>query len=461
MPLAWTQPSPFLFAGLACAGLAIWLSWRAARARSRRQLLQDLPTSPAAAIFVGWLEASGRARSASPLTSPLGQVPCVLYRLSITESYQRTETEMSRDAKGRTTMRTRVVTGWESVGERTERIPFELEDESGRVRVDPEGARTRTEPFVQRIVGSSEPDYHRFSDQGPVQGSTGQRQLSEAGIRLGADLHLVGRGRPTSSGDDIEIGFEKLPGSGSAEGWQGIAVGDAKAVERWAGSGSWSGQIFAWILTVAATYFFARIFNLGPSGQGWRAGLVWIGIGAVVHSLGAGILWLLFTYNGFIDLASRARRAVARIDVELDRRAKLIPRLVAVVEEAGRHEREVQVLLAELRSQGQATTEGQAGVDPVRISGRAALLVERYPELESDELFGNLQAEVVLTEDRIGHARGYLNELTTSWRTRRQRFPENVLFAWMNRRPAGYRAAEAFERAAPAVGESLREGQTS
>lgn len=444
------MPSPItgdvlpLAIGTVCAGLGLWMVWRAARARARGRLLQDLPTSPAAAVFVGWLEAAGTVRCATPRLSPLNRTPCVIARLVISESFRRTETERTRDASGRTQTRTKVVTGWEQVSSVGERCAFELEDESGRVRVDPDQARAQLETFSEHSVVSTDPDYARFTDRGPVRGSTGRRRLHESGIAVGSRIHLVGRGRPTEGGNGVEIGFSER-----SDVWQGIVVGDAQAVERLAASGSRSGLILAWILlSVACAFLFGTFgLNAGLSGvRGWPAGLRWAASGALVTACAVGVLWFVFTYNELVDLGARARRAVARIDVELSRRATLIPRLASVVGEFARHEREVSEKLAELRTQGEATLEGHAGVDPIRVGGRAAWLLERYPELKSDEVFAGLHDELIRTEDRIGYARRYLSEITARWRTRREQFPTNLLFAWTAGRMVDERTAQAFER---------------
>jgi hypothetical protein len=73
----------------------------------------------------------------SPLTSELKQVPCVCYTSTVVREYE--ETVREKDSNGNVT--TRTDRGSETVSEHTQRIPFDLVDTSGPVRVDPEGAK--------------------------------------------------------------------------------------------------------------------------------------------------------------------------------------------------------------------------------------------------------------------------------------------------------------------------------
>ncbi len=79
----------------------------------------------------------GTVKAETPLTSELKQLPCVAYTSTVVREYE--ETVRDRDSKGNVTTRTQ--RGSETVSEHTQRIPFDLVDTSGQVRVDPEGAK--------------------------------------------------------------------------------------------------------------------------------------------------------------------------------------------------------------------------------------------------------------------------------------------------------------------------------
>jgi hypothetical protein len=82
-----------------------------------------------------WLR--GTPKTETPLTSELKQLPCICYTTTVVREYE--ETVREKDSDGRVTSRTQ--RGSETVSEYSQRIPFDLIDNSGQVRVDPEGAK--------------------------------------------------------------------------------------------------------------------------------------------------------------------------------------------------------------------------------------------------------------------------------------------------------------------------------
>ncbi|MGB3199472.1 MAG: E3 ubiquitin ligase family protein [Nodosilinea sp.] len=78
----------------------------------------------------------GTPNSSTPLTSEFKQVSCVSYTSTVVREYE--ETVREKDSNGNVTTRTQ--RGSETVSEHQQRIPFDLVDDAGRVRVDPEGA---------------------------------------------------------------------------------------------------------------------------------------------------------------------------------------------------------------------------------------------------------------------------------------------------------------------------------
>ncbi|MFQ4134999.1 E3 ubiquitin ligase family protein [Nodosilinea sp. PGN35] len=79
----------------------------------------------------------GTVQTATPLTSEFKQVPCVYYTSTVIREYE--ETVREKDSDGRVTSRTQ--RGSETISEHKQRIPFDLVDSSGQVRVDPEEAK--------------------------------------------------------------------------------------------------------------------------------------------------------------------------------------------------------------------------------------------------------------------------------------------------------------------------------
>jgi hypothetical protein len=163
--------------------------------------------------------------------------------------------------------------------------------------------------------------------------------------------------------------------------------------------------------------------------------------------LAAGIGWLWTVYNGFINLHHRVQQGWSQIDVQLKRRADLIPNLVEVVRGYRDYEQDTQTLITEMRSQLTATPPGTTGPDYKGIAARLIASIERYPELKANESFLRLQKSLVETEQRIALARDYFNEIATFYNNRLEIVPDRFVGSLARLRPRQLMSAMDFERA--------------
>ena len=106
----------------------------------RKRLIDDLPTSKTHGVFIGLAELKGTAESDKPLTSYLAEVHCVQYEWKIEEHWSRTVHETYTDSNGHTHTRTRTESGWTRVAGGNNSIPFYLKDDTGIIRIVPDGA---------------------------------------------------------------------------------------------------------------------------------------------------------------------------------------------------------------------------------------------------------------------------------------------------------------------------------
>ena len=142
-----------------------------------------------------------------------------------------------------------------------------------------------------------------------------------------------------------------------------------------------------------------------------------------------------------------AQEALAGIDVQLTRRADLIPNLVETVRGYAQHERGVFEAVTEARA---GVQRAAAGDDvPAKAAADAALqgalvrldaVAEAYPDLKADANFRDLQGQLAETEDQISFARQYYNDAVRTLNTLVATIPW-LLFAPM----AGVRAREFYE----------------
>lgn len=161
-------------------------------------------------------------------------------------------------------------------------------------------------------------------------------------------------------------------------------------------------------------------------------------------------------YNRLVGLRLRAQNAWSDIDVQLKRRADLVPNLVETVKGYASHERETLDAVTAARTrvlaaQGappHARAEAEAGLTAA-LRG-LTVAVEAYPQLQASGGFRDLQGQLAQIEDAVQHARRYYNAVVRDLNTAIMTFPSNLLAG-----PMGFQPREFFE-AAPAEREVPR-----
>jgi len=153
----------------------------------------------------------------------------------------------------------------------------------------------------------------------------------------------------------------------------------------------------------------------------------WVVVALVVLVL----LALVWIYNRLVTLRTRVDNGWSQIDVQLRRRADLIPNLVETVKGYAAHERELfeRVTEARARSMGASGVGEQADAENQVTSGLRQLLavVENYPDLKANQNFLALQEELVATESKIAYARQFYNDQVTKLNTLIQSFPSSIV----------------------------------
>ncbi len=147
-------------------------------------------------------------------------------------------------------------------------------------------------------------------------------------------------------------------------------------------------------------------------------GLVFIIIGAVILLL----LIISFGYfNRFTVLQNRIKNAFAQIDVQLKKRADLVPNLVESVRGYMRHEREIFEKIAEARKaliavpQGDMVRKIKAGDVLQNALSKVFAIAENYPDLKANQNFLQLQNELSAIEDKVAYARQFYNDSVLSY----------------------------------------------
>ncbi|MEM7290120.1 MAG: LemA family protein [Pseudomonadota bacterium] len=141
----------------------------------------------------------------------------------------------------------------------------------------------------------------------------------------------------------------------------------------------------------------------------------------------------IFAYNGLVKARQMVREAWSGTDVQLKRRADLIPNLIETVKGYASHEKDTLTEVTEMRNRaqsvpqgdiaGRAQAEGMLGM----ALGKLFALAEDYPELKANENFGELQDSLEELESEIQMSRRYYNGAARDLNVRVESFPSNLI----------------------------------
>ncbi len=167
------------------------------------------------------------------------------------------------------------------------------------------------------------------------------------------------------------------------------------------------------------------------------------------------ILWFVFAYNGLVRLRNMVRNAWHQIDVQLKRRYDLIPNLVEVVKDYMSYEQETleKVIKARSFAINASGARQQAEAENMLTGALKSLfaVVERYPELKSNQNVLNLQEELTSTENKISFSRQFYNDSVYRYNTKTEMVPTNIIAGMFNFKREEFFKTEEEEREAVKV----------
>ncbi|HSK77486.1 MAG TPA: LemA family protein [Thermoanaerobaculia bacterium] len=194
------------------------------------------------------------------------------------------------------------------------------------------------------------------------------------------------------------------------------------------------------------------------------------GLGCLIVVVVAAVflgMYLMGVYNGLVGAEQGVEAQWAQVQNVYQRRADLIPNLVATVRGAANFEQETLRQVIEARSRvGQMTPQATQEIlnDPQKFAqfqqaqdtlgqalSRLMVVVERYPELRSVAGFQDLMVQLEGTENRISTERRRFNEVAQDYNTRVRRFPAALFAGLMGFEPRPYFTAAPGSETAPKV----------
>lgn len=175
--------------------------------------------------------------------------------------------------------------------------------------------------------------------------------------------------------------------------------------------------------------------------------------------LGVILLLLVFfvigTYNALIQLRNRVSDQWAQIDVQLKRRADLIPNLVETVKGYATHETSTLDDVIEARNNFKSATTPEAEMktagELTQALGRIFALAEAYPDLKANQNYLQLQGDLNGIEEKIAYARQFYNDSVLTYKNKLELFPSNIIAGMFKFEPKPFFETDEEGREVPKV----------
>jgi len=162
------------------------------------------------------------------------------------------------------------------------------------------------------------------------------------------------------------------------------------------------------------------------------------------------VLLILGLYNSIVTTKIRVSEAFSQIDVQLKRRADLIPNLVETVKGYAKHEKEIFEKVTKARSAllGASGVADKADANNQLSKTLKSLIAvaEAYPNLKASDNYKELQEELSDTEDKIAYARQFYNGMVRDYNTKLGVFPGSLFASLFQFKPAEFFGATEAER---------------
>ncbi len=440
--------------GLAIVGLILLVPLRLMM--KRRRLLLDTPTSQTAGVTIGLTELKGCAEEMQPLQSFLNEAAVVHYAYEVEEHWRRIVTETYTDDKGNSRTRTKVESGWTTVDSGGAQVPFWLRDDSGRIRILPDGAKMDARCILNCTCTPGDSLYYGKGPAYAVMDSTHTRRFTEHAMCLGDPLYVMGAVRACQEMAEPEVAADKHADMFliSTRSEAQIVSGYGWLIALWGILG------FLCASCSPLSFELCRGADIGPA---ITRQIGWMVLGFALYTVLVLCLYAAGLYNGLIRLRERVRRAWAMVEVELQRRADLIPNLAEAVKAYAAHEQGVQQAMAQLRANHftpahGAPTDAQvaAGMQTAQMQAAAhhqlLAIAENYPKLKASDLYQKLTANLVDTENRLALGRSFFNASVELHNARLLRVPDNLFTRIGGFAPVAYYEVEEVKRGGVRVG---------
>ena len=176
------------------------------------------------------------------------------------------------------------------------------------------------------------------------------------------------------------------------------------------------------------------------------------------------VVWGISAYNGLVKSEEGVKTAWSQVENVYQRRADLIPNLVATVKGYAAHESETLEGVVAARAKATQMTVNADNLTEEQIAefqkaqgelgsalGRLMAISEAYPDLKASQNFRDLQAQLEGTENRIAVERKAYNQAARDYNTSIRVFPKNIIASVFGFKSKGYFEAQEGAQTAPKV----------
>ena len=167
------------------------------------------------------------------------------------------------------------------------------------------------------------------------------------------------------------------------------------------------------------------------------------------------VLWFFGTYNKLVGLRNKKDDQWSQIEVQLKRRADLIPNLVETVKGYAKHEKRTLEEVIQARntylSANTPEAEMKASTGVSNALSKLFALAENYPELKANQNFLSLQNDLKDTEDKISYARQFYNDSVLTYNNKVEMVPSNIVASMTGFKKGTFFEAEEKDKEAPKV----------
>ena len=182
-----------------------------------------------------------------------------------------------------------------------------------------------------------------------------------------------------------------------------------------------------------------------------------IAVGIILIGIISIVLWYIKTGNKIVRLDEGVSESWAQVENVYQRRADLIPNLVATVKGYAEHESSTLTDVVEARAKATSVNVNPEKLDAASLQqlssalSRLMVVVERYPDLKASQNFSELQAQLEGTENRISVERRKFNEVAREYNTYIRQFPASIVANSRGFEKKAYFEAQAGSEKAPEV----------